>query len=80
MFGHTEIHIGHFDRNERLLKELRNAFSLEETKESTATTRDMKVFVGTKEYPVVCVLPENREHIRCAITALLKKDRWSKKT
>lgn len=79
MFGHVEIHIGHFDHNERLLKELRRAFFLEESKESTATTRDMKVFVGTKEYPIVCVIPENREHIRCAITALLKKDRWSKK-
>jgi uncharacterized sporulation protein YeaH/YhbH (DUF444 family) len=80
MFGHAEIHIGYFDRNERLLKDLRRAFFLEESKESTATTRDMKVFAGTKAYPIVCVIPENREHIRCAITALLKKDRWSKKS
>jgi uncharacterized sporulation protein YeaH/YhbH (DUF444 family) len=79
MFGHVEIRVGYFDRNEKLLKELVREFSLEESKVSTAMAKDMKVFLGTKASPVVCVLPENKEHIRCAITALLKKDRWSKK-
>ncbi len=76
MLGHAEIHVGYFDRGEKLLKEFKREFSLAEN--PVLGPKSMKVISGTKEYPIVCVIPESKEDIRSAVTAFLKKDRWSK--
>lgn len=75
MLGHAEIHVGYFDRSEKLLKEFKREFSLIEN--PVLGPKSMKVFSGTKECPMVCVVPESKEHISFAMMAFLKKDRWS---
>ncbi len=73
MIGYAEVHVGHFDKSEKLLHALTAEFSL-----NRASTKEIEVMAGPPKYPLVCIVLENKSDVRPAVVEFLKRDRWRK--